>query len=246
MKSNKSFLGLFLAVLAFLPSCIMRVPSYRRQPLSGMGEDFTYNENKENLNMHVKQLSVADKHYLFDNRSKLVCRDAMQVIYFSFHNLSKSDYIISPDTINLKQVPYSTIDKSMKKTSSVGRFVITGLSGAALATTPFTDVVGLSVCGGPLLFTIGASLAASFGILALIGGVQTIKSFVINGRISKDIKVKTLHEKVIIKSGKQYDGLIFVKLSDYSPQFAVTMYEKDNAKKSVTFDVDLEQHENCA
>jgi hypothetical protein len=115
-----------------------------------------------------------------------------------------------------------------------------------LATTPFTDVVGLSVCGGPLLFTVGASLAAGFGILTLIGGIQTIKSFVINGRISKDIKVKTLHEKVIIKSGKQYDGLIFVKLSDYSPQFAVTMYEKDNAKKSVTFDVDLEQHENCA
>ncbi len=170
----------------------------------------------------------------------------MQVIYFSFHNLSKNDYIISPDTINLKQVPYGIIDRSMKKTSSVGRFVVTGLSGTALATTPFTDVVGLSMCGGPLLFTVGTSLAAGFGILALIGGVQTIKSFVINGRISKDIKVKTLHEKVIIKSGKQYDGLIFVKLSDYSPQFAVTMYEKDDAKKSITFDVDLEQHENCA
>src|SRR5258708_37613205 len=73
--------------------------------------------------------------------------------------------------------------------------------------------------------------------LAFFG--TSIKSIVMNSRIKKDLAEKVLHEKVIINSGEQYEGLIFVKSSDYTPQFAVTLHEQDNMKNSIVFDVDL-------
>jgi hypothetical protein len=70
-----------------------------------------------------------------------------------------------------------------------------------------------------------------------------IKSLVMIVRVKKDIKEKTLHEQITINSGDHYEGLIFVKSADYTPQFSVTMHEKGNTKKTVAFDVDLRHQE---
>lgn len=48
---------------------------------------------------------------------------------------------------------------------------------------------------------------------------------------------------IIISSGEQYEGIVLVKSLDYTPEFTVTMHEKDNVAHTVTFDVDLRQIE---
>jgi len=239
MKNSKSIFGAFLALLVLLPGCILHVPRYTRQPLSIVGDHFTYNEIQENLNVQVKQLSSLDTYYLFNDWNKeFLRRNGIRIVYFSIHNLSNNNYMISPYDIDLKQVSYKDIDRLMKKTSSTGRFVIAGFSGllnsaaCALATIPN----GIAIVYG----TIGA-LATSFIFYPAL--VQGIKSVVMNRRINKDLKDKTLHEKTILNSGDHYEGLIFVKSSDYKSQFSITMHEKDNVEKSITFNIDLSKSE---
>jgi hypothetical protein len=71
----------------------------------------------------------------------------------------------------------------------------------------------------------------------------SIKSIVMNSRITKDLAEKTLHKSVIINSGEQYEGLVFIKSPNYTPQFAVTMYEKNDVNNTITFGVNLRQNE---
>jgi hypothetical protein len=239
MNCNKSFFGLFLALLVVLPGCILHVPSYRRQPLSMVGDQCKYNETQEDVTVHVKQINAVDTYYLFDDYNKaFLRRHGIAILYVSVHNLSNHDYMLSPCDINLNQVPYQHIAKLMKKTSSGGRFVVVGLSGVAFGAT-------CAVASLPNVLTVvfGTAGAVTTGLIFLPALVQGIKSVVMNRRINKDLKEKTLHEKVIIKAGDHYEGLIFVTLRDYKPQFNVTLHEKDILEKTITFDVDVRKNE---
>lgn len=47
-------------------------------------------------------------------------------------------------------------------------------------------------------------------------------------------------KEVIIKSGDHYEGLVFVKSSDYTSQFSVTMHELHDNKNKIVFNVHLD------
>jgi len=214
VKNNKKFLGLFLAALVLLPGC-MRVSSYTRRPLQLFKNYFAYTQTEQGITVRAKQFSCAEKYYFFDGRTALL--DDIEIIYLSVHNLSGKRYIISPNGICIPQMLFHDVNVLIKKTNTI-TFPV-GTPGVVLL--PF---LGAAVVAIPL------------GCIFL---AQGIKSAVMNHRISKDLKEKTLHKKVIIKSGGQYEWLIFVKSSDYRPNFTVTMHEIGNAKNDITFDVNL-------
>jgi hypothetical protein len=243
MNCNKSFFGLFLALLVVLPGCI-RVPNYTRRSFVLVGDDCPYKAMQENINIEIKKFSNSDIHYLFDERSDLLSYKKINVVYIAICNLSKNSYIITPDSIGLEQVPYLKIDKSMKKTNSAARLLggAAGITAGALSEKAINSGACKDV-GGFLVLGSFSGISSVFGYIGIGTG---IKSAVMNRRISKDIKEKTLHDKVIIKSGGHYEGIIFVKSADYKPQFTVTLHEKNNAKNGVIFDVDLRDNVNRA
>lgn len=237
--SNKSFLGLFLAALVLLPGCI-HVPTYQRKSLKSVSDHYTYGSAEKNVIVWAKLLSREDKSALFGSRSRLIHDNDLQVIHLSIHNLSSVHYLSSPTDINLSMMSYREVAKLMK-TSSIGRLTgstVSGVySGALGAAAVFTiGDLGVSSFACAAAFLAPSVVCAS---MALVFFGTSIKSIVMNRRMSKDLKEKTLHEKVMINSGDCYEGLIFVKAVDYTPQFTVVMHEKDNEKNTVMFDVDL-------
>lgn len=236
MKSNKSFLGLFLAVLVLLPGC-MHVPHYTRQPLMMDGDSGMYRATQEHINVEIKKCSNSDIFYLFDNRSDMLKYRRINVVYIAISNLSNNDYIITPYDISLAQVSYKDIDKSMKKTNSATRLIggAASLTYASLAGRALVDpCIGAA---GYVIFPLSLLMT----VIGYIGIAKGIKSVVMNRRITKDLIEKTLHNRVLIKSGDHYEGLVFIKAADYNPEFTVTLRQKDAYKQSVTFDVDLEK-----
>lgn len=241
MKNNRSFLGLFLAVLVLLPGCL-HVPRYTRQPFAVIKDDYAYKATQEHVNVEIKKCSKSDIYYLFDNRSNILNNEKVDVVYVSVCNLSNDSYVLAPKDIKLKQVPYSKIVKSMKKTCSGTRLVggtAALTTGAAMISTFAVTPIMVPSIWVYLGIVIPVPLTAL--VMGTIGVITGIKSVVINRRIAKDIKVKTLHEKVVIKPGDCYEGVIFVAASDYNPQFSMTMHENDTSK-AVTFDVDLRKN----
>ena len=127
--------------------------------------------------------------------------------------------------------------KRLIKTSSAGRWaIVEGIY--VLANSP------VLLCSY-FLYTPSIPYALIFGlpiavnIIASLFIGKTIKSAIMNRRISKDLKEKIFRNNMIIKSGDKYEGLIFVKSSDYTPQFSATVREKDNRKNKIVFDVDV-------
>jgi hypothetical protein len=241
MKNSMRFLGLFLAALVLLPGC-MHVPTYQRKSLNSVSDHCTYRGAEKNVIVRAKLLSRANKKVLFGIRSTLIHDNDLQVIYISIHNLSSVHYLLSPTDIDLAMMPYHDVAQLMK-TSSVkglaGGLVCSGISAATPA--------GYMTFG--LLFQLPILANGVLAIGVVTAGVAltffgtSIKSIVMNSRIKKDLAEKVLHKPVIINSGEQYEGLVFIKSSDYTPQFAVTMHEKNDVNNTITFDVDLRQNE---
>lgn len=254
MKNYKGFLGLFLAAMVFLPGC-MNVPTYKLRSLQSVSDHCTYRGVQKNVVMRAKDLSPAEKTYLFNGRSELI-DDELHAIYLSIHNLGNTPYTFSYDDIQVRQVKSGDISRSMKKTSSVGR-----LCGSALFAYPSLPIVTVFAVVGVARVEIVPIMIACCGSLiagGMIGGIvalgiigsgislaflaQGIKSIVMNRRMHKDLREKTLHEPVVIKSGEQYEGLIFVKSSDYQSEFTIAMHEKGKAKNTIAFDVNLDKN----
>ena len=241
MKNSIRFLGLFLAALAFLPGC-MHVPTYQCKSLKSVNHHCTYRGAEKNVIVRAKRLSRADKRALFGNHSKLILYNDLQVIYVSMHNLSGVHYLVSPTDIDLPMMPYHDVARLMK-TSSINRLTGCVVSGASTTGAVYGSFVFGMLFQLPMLgYGVLAIGIASAGMALTFFGTS-IKSIVMNSRIKKDLAEKVLHGLVAIPSGEQYEGLVFVKASDYTPQFVVTMHEKDDVKNSITFDVDLRQNE---
>jgi hypothetical protein len=238
--STKSFFGLFLAALVLLPGC-MRAPTYKSKSLQAVGNHCAYRGTKNNVIMQAKLLSREDKRALFGDRSTLIHEDDIQIMYLSVYNLSSMGYVFSPANIDLSIMSYNDVAQLIK-TSSVGRFATSiacsvSIVGAVYGSVAFGMLFGLpTLANGVLVF--GAMTAS----MALVFFGKSIKSMVMNKRIKKDITEKTLHKKVIINPGEHYEGIIFVKTSDYKSQFNVTMYEKDE-NNNLIFDINLSKNE---
>lgn len=245
-KKNKSLFGIFFAC-AFLPGC-MKVPVYHQQPLQLVGNYFSYYGDNDNVIVRAKLLNAAERHAMFGRHMQELHDEhnkSLQMIYVSIHNLSDLDYTLCSDDIQLKHIPYGKLNKLMKKTNSIGRLAVAGVGGGLYAEG---YVMWQALCqpgvGDEGFFILPIMCVCVIGgtIALVIGGAQGIKSMIMNRRISKDLREKTLSEKVVINSGDHYEGLIFVRSADYTSQFTVTLHEKDNKKNILTFDVDLNQN----
>jgi len=242
------FFGIFLAGLVLLPGC-MHVPAYKCQPLQSMNEHCVYRGVEKNVIVRAKVFSQDEKKYFFNNYAR---NDGQSVIYFSIHNLSRLDYVFSGNGICIKQIPYQEVIESMKKTSSRSRFVGGSMSaGVALPATGWACAafIGSATVKCPITAAVAMVIGFAMSIVAvpfLVFGtaflVQGIKSITVNNRIKRDIAEKIMDEPVVIPSGGQYEGLIFVKVSDYTPQFTLVLQEKDAVNNTITFNVDLSQN----
>ncbi len=232
---NKKNIGFLLAGLLLLPSC-MRVPTYKRRSLGIFQNNCTYRHTQNGITLSVKQLSHTEKDYLFNDRTTHTIDD-IEAVYFHLSNLSQHDYNVGPASFDLKLVPRQDIDKMIKTTSSTSRF-----SGAAATSlSPFifilTALNSPQAYIGVYLFHVSMVLVAPLIATFLAYG---IKSVVMNDRISKDLREKNLHKNRVITSGNRYEGLIFVRKSDYSPQFTVTIHNSGDQHEQLIFDVDVD------
>jgi hypothetical protein len=243
MNCNKSFFGLFLVALILLPGC-MRVPTYQCKPLKLASDHCVYHGTANNVIVQTKLLSREDKNALFGDRSASIHNNDIQVIHLSINNLSNVKYLLSPADIDLSIMSCRDVEKLMK-TNSVGKLAGSTVSGAfswSFGATAVFAIGDLGVSSVPVAAAILAPSVVCASIALILFG-KSIKSMVMNRRISKDLKEKMLHKKVTINSGDHYEGLIFVRSADYKPEFSVTMHEKGSTKNTVTFDVDLRQNE---
>src|SRR5579863_6851716 len=241
MNCNKSFFGLFLAALIILPGC-MRVPTYQCKPLKLANNHCVYRDTEKNVIVQTKLLSKEDKSALFGDRSASIHNNDIQVIHLSINNLSNVKYLLSPADIDLPIMSCRDVEKLMK-TSSVGRFTRGIGFGAVGAGAIGWGVTGPMLCDSIAIAYVCLPLGVVAATAALTFFGKSIKSMIMNRRISKDLKEKMLHDKANINSGDHYEGLIFVKSLDYTPQFSVQLREKNNRTHSITFDVDLRQNE---
>jgi hypothetical protein len=247
MKKNNAFFGLFLAALVLLPGCY-KIPMYRSKPLKSVSADFTYRGVENKVILQAKRLTRDDVQYLFSSRSEQL-DGAVEVVYFSVHNLSSAHYELSSTDIAVPQVSYKDLAR-MIKTSSIGGLGRVAAGAGGVGASYYLTIASIFAAKGymgafPVLipmfgFPVVGIISAG---VALIYSGKFIKSMVMNSRISRDLKEKTVHKKVVIGSGQQYDGLIFVQSSDYSSTFTVTILEKDNMNNTLTFAVDLKQNE---
>lgn len=236
MKINGKIIGFFLAGLVLLPGC-MHVRRYRPQSLKMLRDKTMHTETKKDLTVRVKRLTEFEKEYLFNKHIGRLEGNLFQVIYVSINNMSKIQYELRPDSIDLERVSYAGIVKQMKKTSTAGRAIISGLT-ANYAIFGAQAIVNVS--SGLFLLAAGPFVALS-GIVAVVTGIRAIKSVVMNKRISSDLKEKILDEKSVIKAYDRYEGLIFVQAANYRSDFVVKMHEKDNLINVVAFDVNLDK-----
>jgi hypothetical protein len=226
-------IGILLAGLMLLPGC-MHVPAYKAKPLTTLRNDFMYHETKSNIVLRAKRLTYDDNHYFFNARGKYI-NNSFAVIYLSVHNLSSSFYQISPTDINDVIVSSEKVIKKLKTNS--GTRLAGGIISVSEALLSLLFGAGDNFMGGPsLIILIGFPIGIGLGCVFL---GDALKSRIMNTRIKKDLEEKIFDKDVIIPSGDKYEGLIFVKTTDYKPQFSVVLHDKTNAKNAVAFDVNL-------
>ena len=237
-----------LASLVLLPACY-RVPKYRSQTLQFVDDKSGYHESRNGLIVRAKRLTNYDKKELFGQYSKkLSCypRGPIEVIYLSLHNLSPIVYVLPSTGIDLEMVPHADIARLMK-TSTGGR--ILGFMGSW-----FGIMAGYIGMGTGLCMLLNNDAPKGSGLIPLVGGVSATiagavyadryassigQSLQMNERITTDLEDKAMPEGALIQPGDKYEGLIFVHSADYTPQFSVTVREKDNRHNRIIFDVDV-------
>ncbi len=243
---HKKNIGFLLAGLLVLPGCL-NVPTYKSKSLRVLHNNFSYRQMTNNVVLQAGRLTTYDIEYLFGTRAEqLLC--STEIIHCSIHNLSKHDYVFSTHDQNFSSLSAEQTARLIK-TSSTCR-IATGIFGGIgiSAATNGTIIGGAIACMAlglvPSFLGLAAPYAIVFGLplVAIVGALpffgKAAKSMIMNRRIKKDLRSKILTD-TIIKSGDTYEGLIFVKSSDYSPQFDLTVHEKGNVQNSITFDVDL-------
>jgi hypothetical protein len=242
MKFNGKVAGLVLAGLVLLPGC-MRVRKYHPQSLRMLRDKMMYSETKSNITVRAKRLNADDKEYLFNKHIGELEGNEFQVIYLSIQNMSEIRYELLADSINLERVSYADIVKQMKKTSTAGRAVVSGLAlsygvaGIRLGAEAMAPGCGILIVPFIPMLSIGAAIA-------VVAGIKAVESWRTNRCIDKDLKEKMWNENMIIVPYGHHEGLIFVKSSDYNPQFNVTMREKNNRHNTIMFNVNLLQASN--
>lgn len=242
---------LLLAGLVILPGCY-RVPQYRSKSLRFLGDSSDgYRESKNGFIARVKRLTNYDKKELFGQYSKKLDRyvnGPIEVVYVSFHNLSSQVYLLPSAGIDLEIIPHQEIEKLMKTSTaariagSVGSYFAMAMGGFLGWSGSLVTIMAHNAPAWAFLIPLVGVSSAIAGFVYYCKYAQSIEqSLKANKHIKDDLEDKTLLEGIIIQAGDKYEGLIFVKSSDYTPQFNVTMHEQNNRHKKLIFEVDLQQ-----
>ena len=248
MKLNGNIFGLVLAGLVLLPGCL-HVPRYNRQSMSFIDESCNYHEVKNGVAIRVKHLTENDKEEIFGESSKQLAQSknsSIELIYLSLHNLTKNTYILPFSGIGIPMIPYKDVVRLMK-TSTVGR--IAGITALGYVGCLSPSLLMCGIWGMAAGAIVGFPIAAAgFGI-GIFSLAHLIKyhsvvndSIKMNKRIAYDIEKKTTIEGLILESGDKCEKLIFVKSSDYKPQFSVELLQRYHPQGTLIFDVDLLQN----
>ena len=243
MEITKKMIGFLLVGLVLLPGC-MSVPTYRAKSLNVLPNDFAYRETKNNVVFRAKRLRSAEIYSLFGMRVEKLAA-YVEIIHCSMHNFSNKDYIFSAENKEFQSLSIHDALQLMS-TSSAGRLATGVASGIGVSSTT-NGLFIIGMCSVFPHFAIAAPYALIFGFpfVAIIGALpffgKGIKSMVMNERIEKDLQNKMITGDMIVYSGEKYEGLIFVKFSDYKPEFTVTIHEENKESNSITFDVNLDK-----
>jgi hypothetical protein len=244
MKSNGKIIAFLLVGLAVLPGCL-QVAVYKIKPLTDLHTHFSYSEIKNNIVFQVRQLADTEIAYLFDDRAIELLK-SVTVLHCSIHNLSKNNYIFSVQNDDFSPLSSNHIIKLLK-TSSTGR-VATGIFGGIgtagvasvalvgwffLTNVVFTTFIRHAAYG----IAFGAPLITTIFAVPFFG--KAIKSASMNRRIKKDLNNKIITSNMLIPSGDVLSGLMFIKSTDYTPEFSLMVHEQHNQTNKIVFDVIL-------
>jgi hypothetical protein len=241
MKSDGKIIAFLLVGLAVLPGCL-QVPVYKIKPLTDLHTHFSYSEIKNNIVFQVRQLADTEIEHLFDGRAIELLK-SVTVLHCSIHNLSKTNYIFSVDNNHFSALSSNQIIRLLK-TSSTGRIATGTFGGIGTAMTATGAFLGCLVLIEPM-FLVAAPYAVIFGvplvttIFALPFFGKAIKSAVMNHRIKKDLNNKIITSNMLIPSGDVISGLMFIKSTDYTPEFSLMVHEQHNQTNKIVFDVIL-------
>src|SRR5216684_5886685 len=191
MEYNKSFFGLLLALLVLLPGC-MHVPSYQRKPLRRVSADFTYCDVKNDVIVQAKRLDVPEVQCIFGSRGEIL-KNQYEIIYLSVHNLGNDSYLFSPADIDLTIMSHRDIARLMK-TNSIGGIARVAVSAGGAAASYYLTILCVLAGkgGGPEVLPIIAAGSVGLGVISIGAGLvflgKTVKSMIVNGRVSRDLK----------------------------------------------------------
>lgn len=230
--------ALLLAALAFLPSCY-RVPLYKTKSLHFLNNDCPYTQTEQNIIVKARLLDQYDKRELFGEYSKKLIdtfsREPILVIYFSISNLSTHSYILPYcNGIDLKFISYEHINSKLKTST---RLRTAGTILATYGTCSCLAVVsGITTCLPILIAVSIGGILSTIPIFQLNKSANESKSM--NNKIAEDLEIKTFQKTIIIPSEGFYEGLFFVKESDFKSQFTLELQEKKTTSK-IKFDIAL-------
>ncbi len=230
-----------------LPGCL-HVPEYNRRSMRFIDESCSYHEVKNGVAIRAKCLTENNKKEIFGESSKQLSKaknGSIEVIYLSLHNLTRNTYLVSSAGVGMPIMPYSDIVQLMK-TSTVGRLAgSVALFYGASITTP--ALLGAGILAAAHGIFLGIPVMITGFVIGMTALVKLFKhqssvkdSMKMNKRIASDLAEKTMFEGVIIEPGDKYEGLIFVKSSEYNSRFSVVIHEKNNKYNKIIFDIDLQ------
>ena len=249
MKQRYSaYLMIILGLLVIVPGC-KRTPGYKARLLPSIIINSVYEQDKDNIRIQVKRLSKAEQNYFFGERSQLLfdrfSNNQIIPLYLSITNESQQDCTVFPHNINLKLISYDRVFCAIKNKNGLffaDEVVDPLYVGGAIVATSYM-IGGVSVCVSlgflPVCFLIPFVCVTSIPTFFV---AKLAKYGLLNRRIKRDLRDKTLHKKVVVKAGEEYAGLVFVREEDYHTHFTVAI-DSSVVRNQMTFDIDLNKNQ---
>jgi len=224
-------------------------PSYDPRPLKSISIESNYTAVVKNIILRVKKLTKAEIFHLFGKQGERF--ENLVPLHISVHNLSNTSLILDPKNINLVSLSYRSVGKQLQ-TSSIGKTIRTIGYGALMAVLAmgagvfgimhdYSDRNNSWIDNSKLLVNVAVPLIIiSTPIVAL---TRTISSARTNNKIKRDIREKTLHKKVTICPGQQFDMLLFVQSIDYRSDFTLMLVEENKSNKTIEFNIRMKKND---
>jgi len=241
MKINKLFFSLIATSLLFFSACI-KVPPYRHLLLKNRILKQPNNPIDQTILLQTKQLTNQEIEYLFGPNGKGLRKNTIIIAVFIDNNTA-FDYVFSPQDITIKSLGYNNVTKFTKKRSSfssrLGKIIFSLYTFSSLYSNmlQWRDEEACRQAGSAILFTTALTILSIPGTFTFI--TQGITSALRNRKVNKILKEQIIDRPININSGQLYEGLIFIKPSEYQSTFTLTIHQKNQLNEKIIFNVNL-------